>query len=119
MCADVGGGNKPGHVSEPDLANVTLRWMIEELLLLKPHIRFSYEFFALMQIPFTIGQGHPLSPPQGVPSTSEDVDELNARDAVQPITDELYKNALWWILEILPTSFTFQNPQGKWVTTYE
>lgn len=76
-------------------------------------ILLRYEIFARRKVPTTIGQDQPLSPPQGFPSTSEDVDALNAHDALQPITDELFKNPLWWILEILPTSHTFQNTQSK------
>ena len=105
--------------AQRDLANISLRWMIEELVHLEPQIHFRHEQFALRKVPAPIGQDQPSSAPQGVPSTREDVDALNAHDAVQPITDELFKNPLWWILEILPTSYTFQNMQGKWVTTYE
>jgi len=93
--------------------------MIEEVVRSGSQIFFRYENFARWKIPTTIGQDQPLSPPQGVPSTSEDIDTVNARDALQPITDELFENRLWWILEILPTSYAFQNTQGKWVTTYE
>ena len=78
---------------------------------------FNYEKFAEMKIPTTIGQVQPISSQQD-PSTSEDVDVLNAQDALQPITDILSENSLWWILEIVPTSHTFQNLEGKWVTTF-
>jgi hypothetical protein len=105
--------------AQHDLANISLRWMVKELVHSGCQIRFRYEHFAWRSVPTTIGQDQPLSPPQGVPSTSEDVDALNAHDALQPITDKLFENPLWWILEIFPTSYTFQNTQGKWVTTFE
>jgi hypothetical protein len=35
-------------------------------------------------------------------------------DAMQPIDDELTKDKLWWILEILPTNYTWQDGQGRW-----
>jgi hypothetical protein len=103
-----------------DLANISLRWMIEEIVRSECRIQFCDENFALRKIPTTIGQDHQsLSPPQGVPLASENVNVLNAHDAIQPITNELFKNPLWWILEIIPTSNSFQNMHGKWVTTYE
>jgi len=103
--------------------------MVEELLRSESaesqwQVLFRDQYFVGMKVPTTIGQDQPLSPPQGFPTTSGDVDTLNARDALEPITDELFKKPLWWmllwwILEILPTSYTFQNTQGEWVTTYE
>ena len=80
-----------------------------------PDLSPCYENFAYMKIPFTIGQDQL---PYNVPSASEDVDVFNMHDALQLITDELFKSPLWWILKILPTSYTFQNVQGKWVTRF-
>jgi hypothetical protein len=94
-----------------DLANISLRWMLEELVRSRCQFQFRYEEFARTKVPTTIGQDQPSSPPQGV-------DALNAQDALQPITDELFKNPLWWILEMIPMSYTFQSTQGKWVTTF-
>jgi len=93
--------------------------MIEQLLHSGCQILFRYENFAWRKVPLTIGQYQPLSLLQENPSTSEDVNGLNAHDILQPITDKLFKLPLWWILEILPTSYTFQNTQGKWVTTFQ
>jgi hypothetical protein len=103
----------PEQVGQHDLANISLYWMIEELMHSGCQILFRYEIFLWRKVPTTIGQNQPVS------STSGDVNELIAHDAIQPITDELFKNPLWWILEILPTSYTFQNMQGKWVTTFK
>lgn len=96
-----------------DLANISLRWMIEQLVLSRCQIKFRYENFALYKVPTTIGQDRS----EGSPSASEDVNALNAQDALQPITDKL-KSPLWWILEVIPTSYAFQNMEGKWVTTF-
>ncbi len=87
--------------------------MIGEIVRLAPQIQFQYEDFAQMKVPNTIGE--PPSLPQG----DEDVDY---RDALQPIADKLSETPLWplwWILEVLPTSYNFQNKQGKWVTGLE
>lgn len=92
-------------------ANISPRWMLEELVRSRCQLQFRYEAFAKRKVPTTIVQDQPSSPPQGV-------DALNAQDALQPITNELFKNPLWWILEMIPTSYTFQNTQGKWVTSF-
>jgi len=82
--------------------------MIEQIVQTKCGIVFDYDKFPNFPwciqgcIP-RIGQDKPLYPPQGgVTSTSEDTYGLDAQDAVQGITDELSKNRLWWIAEIIP-----------------
>ena len=35
-------------------------------------------------------------------------------DAQQPINDELSLNKVWWLLEIIPTSYTYQDGSGRW-----
>lgn len=80
-------------------------------------ILFDYDAFARWDIPTSLGR-HP--PQGGGNSTSNggDVAALDAQNAVQPITDELTKKPLWWILEIFPMPYTYQNAQDKWVTTF-
>jgi hypothetical protein len=73
--------------------------MIQEFVRSGSQIHFSYEDFARWKIPTTIGQDAPLSPPR------EAIGALNAHDALQPITDELFEKPLWWILEVLPISY--------------
>jgi hypothetical protein len=41
--------------------------------------------------------------------------DLDKRDAVQTITDELWKTPLWRIFEILPWSHSYEDKE-KWVT---
>jgi hypothetical protein len=41
----------------------------------------------------------------------------NAHDAVKRVHDQLKKNVLWWILEIIPTYYRSQNEHGGWVGT--
>ncbi|KAI0345858.1 hypothetical protein BDW22DRAFT_1405674 [Trametopsis cervina] len=41
-----------------------------------------------------------------------------AEDALEPINDELTKNRWWWILEIVPTSYTYQDGKGVWHTKW-
>lgn len=85
------------------------------------HILFNYDAFHRWHIPRTIGQRNCSSPAKGDgPPASENGDDgvIDKQDAVQKITDELRKNPLWWILEIFPTSYTYQNAKGKWTTSW-
>ena len=92
--------------------------MIEQIVQSNTQILFDYEAFARWNIPTSIGQD---PPPQGggiSMGNDANVEALDAQDAVQPITDQLWKMPLWWILEIFPTSYTYQNAQDKWITTF-
>ena len=91
--------------------------MIEQLVCSRCQILFRYENFASREVSTIIGQDRRFTPLPGVLS-AEDANALDAQDALQPITYELSKKPLWWILELLPTTYTFQDMQGKWVTTF-
>ncbi|PSR71732.1 hypothetical protein PHLCEN_2v12380 [Hermanssonia centrifuga] len=47
---------------------------------------------------------------EDIASESIDSDEV---DAIQPIHDELQLNKWWWLLEILPTCYSWQDGKGK------
>ena len=83
--------------------------MIEQIVCSNAPIHFNRDAFAQWYIPTTILKDDPAAPSQGgvtVVSTSEDNDE---KDAVQKLTDELFRQPLWWILEIFPFSYTYQS----------
>jgi hypothetical protein len=93
--------------------------MVEQIVRAETQILWDYDAFARWNIPTNIGQTKPVPPSQGgATSASEDATEQDVQDAVQPITDPLFKNPLWWILEIVPTGYKYQNPQGKWITSW-
>jgi hypothetical protein len=95
--------------------------MIEQIVLKECNILFDLDAFHRWHIPRTIVEGKYSSsanedgPPAGENRPVEGIDKQNA---VQKITDSLLTNPLWWILEIFPTSYTYQNAKGKWVTTW-
>ncbi len=93
--------------------------MIQEIVQANCGILFDYDAFERRRIPITIGQHpHPPSEDKGK-GAGEPVRENNQADAidvVQPIHDRLEKVPEWWLLEIIPTSYTYQNEQNKWVT---
>ncbi len=91
--ADVSGdiaANSAPHA----LANIPLRWMVEQIVQSDVKILFDYNEFARWIIPTSIGQ----DPSQGTSnSTNDDANAaalLDAQDAVQPITDQLWENPL-------------------------
>lgn len=43
---------------------------------------------------------------------------LDKQHAVQPLHDELRKKPLWWLLEVLPMSYNWQEPNGRWHTSW-
>jgi hypothetical protein len=92
--------------------------MIKQIVQSDTQILFDFDAFSRWNIPTSIGQDPP--PQGGGNSTGNDVDvaSQDAQDAVQPITDQLWKMPLWWILEIIPMSYTYQNAQDKWITTF-
>ncbi|KAH8993939.1 hypothetical protein EDB92DRAFT_2064462 [Lactarius akahatsu] len=123
---DVGGGSTPGSVGH-SLANIPLRWMIQEVMRADCGIQFDLNAFARWNIPVTVGRDPSTSgaPSQGSEngkgSTEGSVaenDRVDAQDIVQPIHDDLLDVPVWWLLEIIPTEFTFQNAQDKWVTSW-
>jgi hypothetical protein len=95
--------------------------MIEQIVRSKAPIQFDTGAFARWHIPTSILKDDPAVPSQGgvtVVSTDQDENPQDEKDAVQKLTDELFKQPLWWILEILPLSYTYQTPDDKWKTTW-
>jgi len=123
---DVGGG-ATSNTDPNSLANIPLRWMVQEIVRADCAILFDYGAFEQWGIPIDIGKENdpPTSlavneasgsdPETGGPVTENQADAL---DVVQPMHDQLKKMPLWWILEIMFTSYTYQNVQDKWVTSW-
>jgi hypothetical protein len=88
--------------------------MIEQIVLADCNILFNFDAFDRLHIPRTIGQQKYASPAKG----DGPLKDIDNQDAVQKITDQLWKNPLWWILEIFPTSYTYQNAEGNWATSW-
>lgn len=101
--------------------------MVQEIVRADCAILFDYGAFEQWGIPIDIGKENdpPTSlavneasgsdPETGGPVTENQADAL---DVVQPMHDQLKKMPLWWILEIMFTSYTYQNVQDKWVTSW-
>lgn len=88
--------------------------MLQEIVRADCGILFDYDAFSRWSIPVTIGrQASGNSNGAGGPGTVNH--EADSLDVVQPTHDQLKAVPVWWILEIVPTSYTYQNLQDKWV----
>lgn len=117
--SDVGGGNVQDDV-EVSLAQITLHWMIEQVMESKCGIMFDSD--ALERIGFKASPSPQTLDATG--ATDSAVQEsLNGvdqptfperSDAIAPLFDELKINKLWWILELLPFTYAWQDDKGLW-----
>jgi hypothetical protein len=94
--------------------------MIEQIVLKECNILFDLDAFHRWHIPRTIVESKYSSSANedGSPAgENRSVGGIDKQDAVARITDSL-RNPLWWILEIFPTSYTYQNAEGIWATSW-
>lgn len=83
------------------LANISLRWMVREAVSAACGIKFDEAALARASINIQ------LEP------TTEEI-ELDNADALEPLHDELKANPLWWLLEIIPLQYSWQDANGVW-----
>ena len=159
---DIGGGLAKD--TEPHaLSNISLRWMVREILKTTCHILFDEAALKQWGIPVElIKQVAPertpettlymepfYGPVQETPTTPETPDNyavaprtgtgmgvsipngddlkraatpppsieesLDAAGAIQGVGDQLKRDMFWWILEIMPTHYEWQNEKDEWV----
>ncbi len=150
---DVGGGSVTDD-TKISLSDITLRWMVREVVLAQCGVSFDQAALVRANIPDAIftGVGMPLPknaattrdgathpaknvglPSQSVPANggtepqrkvlADPVDGSGSGSAsdpldvdvaaLQPIHDELQLKKAWWLLEILPLSYQYQDASGK------
>ncbi|KAF8885707.1 hypothetical protein CPB84DRAFT_1850310 [Gymnopilus junonius] len=98
--SDVGGG-AVSNTTTDSLADIPLRWMVREALNSSCGLQFDPDALTRANINLDLE-----------PSTAEL--ELDLADAVEPLHDELKLDPLWWLLEIVPLSYSWQDAQGVW-----
>ncbi|PPR05037.1 hypothetical protein CVT24_010183 [Panaeolus cyanescens] len=98
--SDVGGGAVVNEVTS-NLANISLRWMVREIVAADCGIKFDIP--ALMRAKLDLN-----------PAPSPVELEMDSADALQPVHDQLKLNVLWWLLEIIPLHYTWQDADGVW-----
>jgi hypothetical protein len=104
--------------AEHSLSNISLRWMIQELMRSDCGVLFDFAAFDRWDIPQAIVQQDKC--PSGTTSDNgpgAGGNAVDAPDAVEKIHDQLKRQPLWWILEILPLKYVYQDDDGKWHST--
>ena len=100
------------------LSDIPLRWMVKEIISSQCGIQFDSEAMARLNISASL----PPSPAgsklvlggNGAATADPPITPMDATDAVQPLHDTLKSQPLWWLLEIIPLPFTWQNAKGVW-----
>jgi len=95
--ADVGGGAIPNDMH--GLSDIALRWMLREIVKSQCGILFDQDELRKAGISLKMFDGT--------------VKEQDDRDALKPLHGRL---GLWWIVELLPLKFRWQDASGKWVS---
>jgi uncharacterized protein (DUF2235 family) len=103
--SDVGGGAVTDNTKH-SLAQISLRWMVKEVMNSECGIIFDETELVRWSIPSTATAAPP------------DSAELDNEDAVQPIHDQLVENPIWWLLEIVPLHYTWQDAHNVWHRNY-
>lgn len=102
---DVGGGSV-ADATLHSLQNISLRWMVREVMKAQCGIQFNEFALARASIPRLIFPGTPIElVPENV--------ARNAVDALQPLHDEI-KHGIWWLLELVPLRYAWQDKDGIW-----
>ena len=144
--SDVGAGTVEDAVRY-SLGNVSLRWMVKQVILSKCGIRFDSAALRRAGIDIstivlagptqpTVEQlwrrresdvgGAIISSPSGEGGSEEDMirrgtgEDVESQilpqeqDALADIHDQLRAQPLWWILELMPMKFVWQEADGTW-----
>ncbi|KAF8073979.1 hypothetical protein FPV67DRAFT_1739295 [Lyophyllum atratum] len=104
--SDVGGG-AVDDAEKHSLANISLRWMVQEVQRARCGILFDDYALERASISRLMFADTPLEVSPGEA-------ELDLGDALQPIHDQLKENVLWWLLEIIPLTYSWQDDKGVW-----
>ncbi|KAK0504323.1 hypothetical protein EDD18DRAFT_1305975 [Armillaria luteobubalina] len=100
------GGNEPMADPPHSIGNIPLRWMIRQVISSQCGIAFDEAALSKVEIrPSLVFQ-----PPKahGGPGIADEV------DAQQPIHDRLQDTKIWWLLEVIPLRYSWQDAQGVW-----
>jgi hypothetical protein len=128
--SDVGGG-ADSNDTKYSLSHITLRWMVREVMNSSCGIMFDEAQLLRWNIPLQMTPPpSPLPPSSPLPSPSSplrktgpksparQVPDTSAQDALAPLDDQLKKNILWWILELFPLHYSWQDAKNVWHREY-
>jgi len=97
---DVGGGSCLNEAVN-SLANISLRWMLREAVESGCGIHFDSSALARAKMNLE-------------PEPSQTEIEQDMADALEPIHDSVKSNPSWWLLEIFPLHYSWQDADGVW-----
>ena len=106
---DIGGGSVP-DTEIHSLAHITLRWMVKEVVQSKCGILFDELALERGEVHISLLGESSANEPALV--------DCDAVDASKPLDDELRlslkSNMFWWIPEMLPLSYFYQDENRVW-----
>ncbi|KAH8806595.1 hypothetical protein DL96DRAFT_1537019 [Flagelloscypha sp. PMI_526] len=115
--ADVGGGAVKNEEASSSLSSITLRWMVRQVQESSCEVLFNTE--ALERLNISLPREKDTDSGVGTSPTDDNDDwEKDAKDALLPIHDKLVSDRLWWLVEILPLHYTWQDDSGVWHSSY-
>lgn len=99
------------------LGQITLRWMVKEII--KSQCGIIFDQMALKRNNIDIYTSNFPKEKESVEikplvDNVDPGDFDDSIDAVQPLHDELKQKPIWWLLEIIPTHYAFQDGEGVW-----
>ena len=103
---DVGGSTVTDRIG-PSLSNISLRWMVHEVM--KSQVGILFDELALLRASISVPT-FPGMPIENIPKEAE----LNSVDAFQPIHDRLKISPIWWLLEFVMFRQSWQDVHGVW-----
>jgi len=132
--SDVGAGTVKDTVRY-SLGNISLRWMVKQVTLSRCGIKFDAA--ALKRADIDVSTTTPAdptqqtmeqflgresdpepaavsSPPGEDGSEGDMIQKGKGKDVLADIHDQLRAQPLWWILELMPMKFTWQEADGRW-----
>lgn len=111
--SDVGGGAVE-DATPYSLNEIPLRWMVKQVILSGCGIKFDAAALADAHIDVpTVVSADPAQ--QTVEQQDVELQTLpREQDILAPIHDRLKTTPVWWILELLPMKFIWQDADGTW-----
>jgi hypothetical protein len=105
------GGSATAIDTKHSLSNISLRWMVREVIASQCGILFEDSAIVRDSI-------HPMTLFATPPKAETSANEVDSMDAIQPIHDQLKKRPQWWLLELIPFHYSWQTSDGIWRSAF-
>lgn len=101
-----------------NLADIPLRWMVREVVVSQCGIQFDAAMMETMNVHVNLPAPDFFRPTSitldPAPHPSDKDAATDKLDSTMPLHDELRIEPIWWILELVPLPFTWQDAAGVW-----